>query len=361
MVDVLQAQAALGGANPPPTQAAATGVVQPGATRSIAIPLRPPSAGPLQPPASPQAVHWGGTMPGQQQPMYGQQPAAAYQPMPQQYPQQGYGYGPPQQPQQFTPQMYQQFLQYMQQQQPQGYDYGPQQAQGYGAQQRMQAYGYGQVQGQAPGLGTGINMNGMGLQPGQAQGIAIPLQPPPANLNVAPSPQLNVRAVPQLNVMQQPMTQTVRSPALSASAYPTAQPMLAPTSPAAAMRPVQAMPQLNVRQALGSPAVAMSDATKKVLSQKSLADDFLDHMKAYTYKYKDPSMEPRVQPTGGTYLGVMAQDLERVPHLGPQLVVETPHGKMVDQKTALSATMAGLARLNERMRAVEHDALKRGK
>jgi hypothetical protein len=103
----------------------------------------------------------------------------------------------------------------------------------------------------------------------------------------------------------------------------------------------------------------MSDATKKVITQPSLADSFLDHMKPYSYKYKHPSLEPRVAPTGGTYLGVMAQDLERIPQLGPQIVVDTPHGKMVDQKTALSATMAGLARLNERVRALESDVTKK--
>jgi len=155
----------------------------------------------------------------------------------------------------------------------------------------------------------------------------------------------------------------------------------APQAPAAVAQPVSAMPTrapVNPQQAVGATAVenpnpvhqamqgaavggaglAMSDETQKVVSEPSLADAFLEHMKPYSYKYKDPRMEPRVQPTGGTYLGVMAQDLERIPHLGAQLVVHTPHGKMVDQKTALSATMAGLARVFERVKALEADALK---
>jgi hypothetical protein len=102
----------------------------------------------------------------------------------------------------------------------------------------------------------------------------------------------------------------------------------------------------------------VSDETKKVITQPSLADDFLDHMKPYSYKYKDPNDEPRERPTGGTYLGVMAQDLEHVPHVGPQLILNTPHGKMVDQKTMLSALAAGTARLNERVRALESDTTK---
>jgi hypothetical protein len=274
------------------------------------------------------------------------------------------GMGQPITPQQ--QQQWQQFQQYLQQMQ-QGGGY-PQQGGGYGGQpggfqqggfqgagqQRMQQYGYGQpgavpqyaqspYQQTAPQNTTAGSANGFIslVRPGATVGATTAEQPAPQQL----------RAAPVMNAAQPAMN--VQAPQVAT-----------PQNSLAQSRPVAAAPQLAnnpVHQALGNPQLAMSDATKKVVSQRTLADDFLDHMKAYTYKYKDPGMEPRVTPTGGTYLGVMAQDLERIPHLGQQLVVETPHGKMVDQKTALSATMAGLARVNERLKAVEMDALKKGK
>jgi len=178
---------------------------------------------------------------------------------------------------------------------------------------------------------------------------------------------------------QNPMMNVARAPvAYQPQPMPTPQPAqrYAPTAPAAQPHPVSAMnataPAAQVHvgnpvqagmqaQASGGAGLAMSDATQKVIAEPSLADSFLEHMRPYSYRYKDPRMEPRVAPTGGIYLGVMAQDLEKIPHLGSQLVVQTPQGKMVDQKTALSATMAGLARVFERVKALESDALNRRK
>lgn len=242
------------------------------------------------------------------------------------------GYGQPQQQQQFSPEMMQQFFQAMQQyqqrqQMPGAGAYQPQTPQ-YGYQQRMAAQQQNPMQGAAP------------ASPYQAATAPTMAAPTPA----AQAPRPMAAYAPQMTAAQ------VRAPLGTASAAPMAQ------APNFAANPVQ--------RALGpqQTGLAMSDATQKVLSQPSLADDFLNHMKPYSYKYKDPAMEPRIAPTGGTYLGVMAQDLEKVPHIGPQLVVDTPHGKMVDQKTALSATMAGLARINERLSAVEADLTKkRGK
>lgn len=94
---------------------------------------------------------------------------------------------------------------------------------------------------------------------------------------------------------------------------------------------------------------------KTDIARTSLMRPFLDtlaHGRA-TYRYKNPADEPRVIPTGGRYAGVMAQDLELVPELGHQLVVNTPHGKMVDTKTALSALMAGTGDLHERVKRLE--------
>ena len=87
-------------------------------------------------------------------------------------------------------------------------------------------------------------------------------------------------------------------------------------------------------------------------AQGTAADSFLDHLHPYSYQYKDPRDEPR-PPTGGRYLGVMAQDLQAVPEIGHQLVVDTPQGKKVSIGAGLAATMAGLGRVDERLKALE--------
>lgn len=88
---------------------------------------------------------------------------------------------------------------------------------------------------------------------------------------------------------------------------------------------------------------------------RGLMSPFLDTLSASRsmYRYKDPSDEPRVEPTGGHYAGIMAQDLERVPNIGHQLVHDTPTGKYVDSKTLLSAIAAGLGDVHERVRSLE--------
>ena len=92
---------------------------------------------------------------------------------------------------------------------------------------------------------------------------------------------------------------------------------------------------------------------KKVDKKQTLADDFLDGIRPLSYHYKQLQDEPRPDPTGGRYLGVTAQDLEGVPEVGRQLVEDTPRGKQVLIKPTLSAALAGLARMNERLRALE--------
>lgn len=95
--------------------------------------------------------------------------------------------------------------------------------------------------------------------------------------------------------------------------------------------------------------------TQRAHNSGSLMGPFLDTLaeSRATYRYKDPSYEPRSVPTGGRYAGVMAQDLERIPELGRQLVLDTPNGKQVDSKTALSALMAGVGDLHDRVRQLE--------
>jgi hypothetical protein len=84
----------------------------------------------------------------------------------------------------------------------------------------------------------------------------------------------------------------------------------------------------------------------------SQADQFMDHLHPYSFQYKNPGDEPR-DPTGGRYLGVMAQDVERAPEIGHQVVEDTPTGKKISVGAGLSAALASVGRLNERVGALE--------
>lgn len=86
---------------------------------------------------------------------------------------------------------------------------------------------------------------------------------------------------------------------------------------------------------------------------REAADDFMDSLHAYMYKYKDPADEPRSEPTGGQYLGITAQDMEKAPKVGRQIVVDSPAGKKVNTNAAVSALLGSVARLNERLKGVE--------
>ena len=108
--------------------------------------------------------------------------------------------------------------------------------------------------------------------------------------------------------------------------------------------------------AIGAAGSIASDEDEKIGADGhvSLVDQFLRSIHPYSYEYRNPADEPRAGgPTGGRYLGVMAQDLERVPAVGHQLVTDTPSGKRISTGAGLSAALAGLARLNERVSAVE--------
>lgn len=83
------------------------------------------------------------------------------------------------------------------------------------------------------------------------------------------------------------------------------------------------------------------------------ADHFLAHLQPYSYRYKNPAMEPSSQPNGGRYLGVMAQDVERAPGVGPQIVKDTPQGKVLEGPALMSALAAGVGRLHQRVAQLE--------
>jgi hypothetical protein len=102
----------------------------------------------------------------------------------------------------------------------------------------------------------------------------------------------------------------------------------------------------------GDPKVVFSDEKGKK-EKHSEAESFLDSLHGgYSYRYKDPSNEPSSEPTGGRYLGVMAQDLEKSP-VGPQIVKDTPKGKVLEGNALLSALAAGTGNLHERLKRVE--------
>lgn len=87
----------------------------------------------------------------------------------------------------------------------------------------------------------------------------------------------------------------------------------------------------------------------------TVGDQFLDALtrSQSTYSYKDPRNEPTDRPTGSKYLGIMAQSLEDTP-TGDTIVKDGPKGKYLEMGPSLSAALAGLGRLNERLMTVEY-------
>ncbi len=76
-------------------------------------------------------------------------------------------------------------------------------------------------------------------------------------------------------------------------------------------------------------------------------DAMLDALRAKRYKYKDPKKHGE-----GERLGIIAQDLNKS-RAGSAVTVDTPDGIGVDIGKAVSAALAGLARVNKRLRDVE--------
>ncbi len=93
-------------------------------------------------------------------------------------------------------------------------------------------------------------------------------------------------------------------------------------------------------------AAAMSDERVKKDVSKFDAGNFLDSLTGYKYNYKDPGMGE------GKQVGVMAQDVEKSV---PQMVEDTPEGKMVDYSPSKAGgpIFAGLSDLHERLKKLE--------
>lgn len=94
--------------------------------------------------------------------------------------------------------------------------------------------------------------------------------------------------------------------------------------------------------------IAMSDERLKadIRSASDDADSMMAALHPVSYRYKDE------RHGAGYRLGILAQDLEES-SLGKSTVVETSDGKGVDIVRGISASLAGIARLHERLEAVE--------
>jgi hypothetical protein len=94
-------------------------------------------------------------------------------------------------------------------------------------------------------------------------------------------------------------------------------------------------------------AMVASDRRLKtdIVDGRKNADEFIRGLKSYSYSYKDDKHGK------GPQLGILAQELEKGP--GRQAVVDTPHGKMVDGAKLSGANTAAIARLGERLAALE--------
>lgn len=95
----------------------------------------------------------------------------------------------------------------------------------------------------------------------------------------------------------------------------------------------------------GASAAAASDERLKTDVKHFDSEKFLDALKSYQYKYKDPKSFGE-----GKQVGVMAQDLEKT---APQMVIDTPRGKVIDYNKAGGPMLASLAELNDRVKELE--------
>lgn len=90
---------------------------------------------------------------------------------------------------------------------------------------------------------------------------------------------------------------------------------------------------------------AMSDKRVKKDVEDFDSRSFLEAIKAHKFKYKDQARHGE-----GQQVGVMAQDVEKE---APQMVVDTPEGKMLDFNKSGGPILASLADINERLEKME--------
>lgn len=110
---------------------------------------------------------------------------------------------------------------------------------------------------------------------------------------------------------------------------------------------------------MGPPPGAVSSDERGKSPKEQLAHDTIDGFldkaaeSRALYRYKDPQDEPGGTPTGGRYLGVMAQALEKAPEVGPQIVKNGPRGKYLEGGATLSAGLAGLGQLHAEQKGIK--------
>ncbi len=98
---------------------------------------------------------------------------------------------------------------------------------------------------------------------------------------------------------------------------------------------------------VGAAAMASDERLKTDVSDaRADIDAMLEGLKPVAWRYKD---EKHGQ---GRWTGIMAQDMERSA-AGARVVSDTPEGKMLDVRKAVSAALASSARLHERLRTLE--------
>lgn len=97
----------------------------------------------------------------------------------------------------------------------------------------------------------------------------------------------------------------------------------------------------------GASAATKSDENAKEDIQEFDASKFLDDLTPSKYRYKNPQKDGE-----GKQVGVMAQDIEKEV---PQMVMDTPDGKMVDYNKAGGPIMASMASLHERLKKLEKE------
>jgi hypothetical protein len=104
--------------------------------------------------------------------------------------------------------------------------------------------------------------------------------------------------------------------------------------------------------AMGAAALLSDERLKEEVDEEpdEMVSGLMRAVSPKSYRYKDPDDAPAGD---GRYLGVMAQDLERVPGLGSKLVQDTPRGKAVNVGAGLSAALAGIGSLHKRLKELE--------
>lgn len=93
-----------------------------------------------------------------------------------------------------------------------------------------------------------------------------------------------------------------------------------------------------------SAAAAFSDEEVKDDVSDFDPSEFLDNLTSVKYRYKNPKMGE------GKQVGVMAQDIEKEV---PQMVQDTPEGKVVDYNKAGGPILASMASLHDRLKKLE--------